>query len=52
MTDKMREALPTITEADRSFLHDNPNTDDLVDWAQEYAMRAVQAAQQQKKEGE
>lgn len=44
MSDKMREFLPGITEEDRQLLHYNPNTDDLVEWVQEYAMKAVQSA--------
>lgn len=42
---QMRELLPAITEEDRQLLHYNPNTDDLVEWAQEYAIKAVQVAQ-------
>lgn len=41
-----RQALPEITEEDRQFLHDNPNTGDLVAWVQKYARRAVDALTQ------
>jgi hypothetical protein len=41
----MRTLLPAITEDDRQLLHYNPNTDDIVEWAQEYAIKAVQAWQ-------
>ena len=34
-------APPEITAEDRSFLHDNPNTDDIVKWVQHYASAAV-----------
>ena len=34
-------ALPKITAEDRSFLHDNPNTDDIVEWVHNYASAAV-----------
>ena len=36
--------LPPITNADRQFLHDNPNTDDLVKWVQNYAGLAIALA--------
>lgn len=36
-------ALPKITAEDRSFLHYNPNTDDVVKWVQDYACAAVSA---------
>lgn len=36
-------ALPEITAEDRSFLHDNPNTDDIVEWVQHYASAAITA---------
>lgn len=38
-----KPALPKITAEDRSFLHDNPNTDDIVKWVQNYASAAVNA---------
>ena len=44
-------ALPKITAEDRSFLHYNPNTGDVVEWVQNYARccidadRAARAAQ-------
>ena len=34
-------ALPEITAEDRSFLHYNPNTDDVVDWVHHYASAAI-----------
>jgi hypothetical protein len=36
--------LPPITNADRQFLHDNPNTDDIVKWVQNYAGLAIALA--------
>ena len=33
--------LPPITDEDRQFLHYNPNTDDLVEWVQNYARAAI-----------
>jgi hypothetical protein len=36
-------ALPKITAEDRSFLHYNPNTDDIVEWVQHYASAAITA---------
>ena len=36
-------ALPEITAEDRSFLHYNPNTDDVVDWVHHYARAAIAA---------
>ena len=36
-------ALPEITAEDRSFLHYNPNTDDIVEWVQHYASAAITA---------
>jgi hypothetical protein len=36
-------SLPPISDEDRQFLHYNPNTADLVAWAQEYARSAVLA---------
>lgn len=36
-------ALPKITAEDRSFLHYNPNTDDIVKWVQHYASAAITA---------
>jgi hypothetical protein len=33
--------LPEITKADRMFLHYNPNTDDVVEWIQDYARVAL-----------
>ena len=35
--------LPEITAEDRSFLHYNPNTDDIVEWVQHYASAAITA---------
>ena len=35
--------LPKITAEDRSFLHYNPNTDDIVEWVQRYASAAITA---------
>ena len=35
--------LPEITAEDRSFLHYNPNTNDIVDWIQRYANTAITA---------
>jgi hypothetical protein len=37
-------ALPEITAEDRSFLHYNPNTDDIVEWVHNYASAAITAA--------
>lgn len=37
----MNTKLPEISDEDRQFLHDNPNTSDVVEWVQEYAKRAV-----------
>ena len=36
-------ALPEITDEDRSFLHYDPNTDDIVEWVQHYASAAITA---------
>ena len=36
-------ALPEITAEDLSFLHYNPNTDDIVEWVHNYASAAVNA---------
>lgn len=36
-------ALPKITAEDRSFLHYNPNTDDVVEWVCRYASAAITA---------
>ena len=35
--------LPQITADDRSFLHYNPNTDDVVKWVLDYARAAITA---------
>lgn len=35
--------LPKITAEDRSLLHYNPNTDDIVEWVQHYASAAITA---------
>ncbi|MBV7457359.1 hypothetical protein KW843_22960 [Acidovorax sp. sif1233] len=35
--------LPKITAEDRSFLHYNPNTDDIVKWVHDYAKVAIDA---------
>ena len=35
--------LPKITAEDRLFLHDNPNTDDIVKWVQDYARACIDA---------
>ena len=35
--------LPKITAEDRSLLHYNPNTDDIVEWVQRYASAAITA---------
>ncbi len=34
--------LPEITEEDKQFLHDNPNTSDLVDFVKAYAITAIE----------
>ena len=44
-------ALPKITAEDRSFLHDNPNTDDIVKWVQDYARAAISADRAARKQG-
>lgn len=36
-------ALPKITAEDRSLLHYNPNTDDIVEWVRRYASAAIDA---------
>lgn len=36
--------LPAVTPEDRRFLTDNPNTDDVIAWMQDYARTAVAAA--------
>ena len=36
--------LPKITAEDRLFLHDNPNTDDIVKWVRDYARACIDAA--------
>lgn len=36
-------APPKITAEDRSFLHYNPNTDDIVEWVQNYANASINA---------
>jgi hypothetical protein len=41
--DAARGALPGITDEDRQFLHYNPNTNDLVEWIQNYALAAIAA---------
>jgi len=38
--------LPLITDDDRQFLHDNPNTQDVVEWVYAYALSAVAAYQE------
>jgi hypothetical protein len=35
--------MPKITAEDRSFLHYNPNTDDIVKWVQDYARACIDA---------
>jgi hypothetical protein len=40
MEDVMRYVQ--ITEEDRELLHYNPNTDDLVEWTQEYARKTTE----------
>lgn len=37
-------SFPEITDDDRQFLHDNPNTDDLVKWVEDYGRRIVEAS--------
>lgn len=41
---KMIITLPEITEEDRKFLHYNPNTSDIVELVQNYAMKAIEIA--------
>jgi hypothetical protein len=43
MTQEVPE-LPPITDEDRQFLSYNPNTQDLVDWIQNYAREATTQA--------
>lgn len=31
-----------ITEEDRELLHYNPNTDDVIEWAQDYARKVAE----------
>lgn len=38
---KPRDCLPLINENDKSWLSDNPNAGDLVDYVQEYALQAI-----------
>lgn len=35
------ELLPQITKEDREFLHYNPNTSDIIEWVQNYALMTV-----------
>jgi hypothetical protein len=39
--------LPPINDGDRQWLHYNPNTDDLVEWVQTYARKAIALSQRQ-----
>ena len=36
---------PVITDDDRQFLQDNPNTEDLINWVRVYARAAIALAQ-------
>lgn len=41
--EQMRKLLPLVDEEELDFLHDNPNTDDIVEWVKWYAVQAIQA---------